>query len=715
MTVRARHHLFAPGRLAAAAALVILAACGGDDGPTGNEPEEPVDPTPAALTVGVDSARPAEFVTLRPVAMSRTTVPDSIAGLLGSVEFRAIRIDDSTLVGIVPQVAAGAHQVRFVIGTKEHTGSLVVLAPVVIADPTATAEAIFTQAFAKFDELESKLDDFATNGVDTASLGAFIAGGRAQLTDARADFLALSTVDRATAIPYIVAQAASLGLEPGSAPALRMADAISLCTLITTFENCGRINETGSAILSAGAEVARCSAKTLGSAGVGAALGGAVGGALGAYLSAGLAVAPGVIAGIKNGAAIGAGIGLAWCSSDVLDKLLGVYEAAVNPEIVEVEDDLGGWDGLAQDASLRMAEVNAPDSAAYTVGQPRQVNVFVEFRSLSQGDAGGPPVIASLVTSFNAMAAKWNKLRADYPLFSLPAIELPAAPRTSIRKQVPASHLNAGPVSLAGATATEGGSGLAWTIQFNNPNQGDDHDITYAIDFEYEGFPSQRRTLTATLKPVRYGVATLEMASPLDTVFVAGNTTLLWTAADSSGDVLTEEELEGRQPTWTTMTGSLASVGAATGVVTGTAPGAASIRGVLEEGEVTAPVDVWFDFTGGYTLETLNGVELPGVTWEDSTYVINTAGGGLGIAADGTFTFSHGATGTNIPGGETFDEGGSGHGTYTVGNFGRALLFTTIEQEGTPVSIGAGFIENGVMTASASTPDGGASLTLRKN
>lgn len=708
--------MFAPGRLVAAAALAILAACGGSDGPTGNEPEEPVDPTPAALTVGVDSARPAEFITLRPVAMSRATVPDSVAGRLGAVEFRAIRIDDSTLVGIVPQVAAGAHQVRFVIGTKEHTGSLVVLAPMVIADPTATAEAIFTQAFAKFDELESKLGDFATNGVDTASLGVFITGGRAQLTDARADFLALSTADRATAIPYIVAQAASLGLDPGAAPALRMADAISLCTLITTFENCGRISETGSAILSAGAEVARCSAKTLGSAGVGAALGGAVGGALGAYLSAGLAVAPGVIAGIKNGAAIGAGVGLAWCSSDVLDKLLGVYEAAVNPEVVEAEDDLGGWDGLSRDASLRMAEVNAPDSAAYTVGQPRQVNVFVEFRSLSQGDAGGPPVIASLVASFNTMAAKWNKLRADYPLFSLPAIQLPAAPRTSIRKQVPASYLSAGPVSLAGATAVEGGSGLAWTIQFNNPNQGDDHSITYAVDFEYEGFPSQRRSLTAVLKPVRYVVADLGITSALDTVFVLGNTTLSWTASDSSGDVLTEEELEGREPTWTSMTADLATVGATSGVVSGVAPGAATIRGRLEEGEVMAPVDVWFNFVGGYSLETMNGIDIPGITYEDSTYTINTLGGGVGIADDGTFTFSHGALGTNIPGGETFDEGGSGHGTYTVGDFGRALLFTTIEQLGAQVSLATGFIHaNGVMEASVLSPEGSAAITLRKN
>ena len=705
------------GRLLSAAALIILSACGGD-GPTSpvDPPiDPPVDPTPAALVAGVDTVRPSELVTLRPVGITGRSVPDSIIGRLGSAEFRAIRIDDSTLVGLVPQVAAGSHVARFVIGTKAHLDTLTVLAPVVIADPTATAEAIFTLALAKYDAIEANLDAFAASGADTVALRQFITSGRAALQGARADFLALSTAERAAAVPFIVSQATALGLDPNAQPSLRMADAIDLCTLITPFPECGRISATQNAILAGAREVVKCSAKTLGSAGVGGVLGGAAGAALGAFLG-GAGSVPGLIAGIKNGAAIGAGVGLAWCSSDVWDKLVGIYDAAITPVVVSAMADIDpDFGDLRTGASLRMAALNAPDSTAFTVGQPRQVNVFVEFRSLSLADASGPPVVAALVTSFNTMAAQWNALRTKFPLFSLPEMKLPAGPRTTVRKQVPASYLNVGPVSLAGATSVEGGSGLAWTVQFNNAAQGDDHNITYAVDFEYPGFPSQRRSLTNVLKPVRYGVATLGLTSALDTVFVNGQTTLIWTASDSSGDVLTEEELEGRKPTWTTLTADLASVASASGVVTGVAPGAASIRGVLEEGKVDAPVDVWYNFVGSYTLLTLDGVELPGITYEDSTYIINTSGGGLGIAADGTFGFSHGAVGTNIPGGETFDEGGSGHGTYTVGNFGRALLFTTIEQQGTPVSIGTGFIENGVMMGSASTPEGSAALTLRKN
>lgn len=709
--------------IAATLAALVITACSGGDGPTGNDTDPDDDLTPAALTIGAASARPAEFVTLRPVGMSVATVPDSIIGTLGAAEFRAIRIDDSTLVGLVPSVAAGTHEARFVIGSNEHKAPLTVMPAIVIADPTATADAIFTAALAKFDELDATLETLGASGADTATLGQFSADARASLEGARADFLALSADERAAAIPFIVAQAAALGLDPTAEPALRTADAIDLCTLITPFPECGRISATQNAILAAAAEVATCSAKTLASAGVGGILGGATGATLGFFFG-GAGSVPGLVAGIKNGAAIGAGVGLAWCASDVWTKLVGVYDAAITPVVVSASADIDPDDEFpearAADATtatrVPMATVNAPAEGSFTVGVPRQVDVFVEFRSLSLADADGPPVVAALVASFNAMASKWNALRAEYPLFSLPEMSLPAGPRTTILKQVPAAYLEPGPVSLAGATAVEGGADLAWTIRFDNAGQGDDHDFTYAVDFTYPGFPVQRRTIDDVIRPTRYAVAALEITSALDTVFVSESTTPLeWVARDSTGDVLTTEELDGRQPTWTSMTGAVASVGAGTGVVTGSAPGAASIRARLEQGEVLASVDVWFDFRGSYTLLTQNGIDLPGVTWEDSTYVIVTSGGGLSIAGDGTFTFSHSATGTDKVNDESYDEGGSGHGTYTVGDFGRALLFTTIEQEGTPVSIGSGFISGGIMTGSASTPEGSASLTLRKN
>jgi hypothetical protein len=742
------HHPFRPARpghtaraVAGAAVLaLLLAACGGSDGaPTdpggSNGGDEP--PTPRTLVVGVDSARPNEFVTLRLAGLGHA-VPDSVTGQVGTTPFRAARVDDSTLVGLVPAGVSGAQVVRFEVDGHSYTAQMVFRAPIEVTDPTAAATALFDQVAARFDSVEAAIAIGATNGVDTAAARRFAVAARAAAEQARARFLALTPDERRAAMPYILAEAAAVGLHVDPAATARAAappdfgtvarlslantSRIGLCTAVASFETCNQIGAAGSAIASAAREVAVCSAKTLGMGALGGTVGGAIGGILG-FLAGGVSAAPGAIAGIENGAAIGLGLGLGWCVGDVWEQLTGVYDAAVKPVLVAVQRATAGGSGDPElrragpratgvYASVMATETAEPD--AYTVGVAQQVDVYVDFRSLSAGDASGPPALAALVEQFNQLSRDWDAIRARFSLLDAPAITLPAAPRVSVRKKVPAAYLSVAAVTPAPITAAAAGTADAWMVTFDNPQQGDDHEFSYTVRFSFTGFPDQERTLGGLLRPGRYAVAALTLTPAVDTVPVGQGTTIAWTASDSTGDVLTDSLLAGRMPAWTSAQPEVATVGATSGTVTGVSGGTASITAELEQGRATASVLSVPDITGTYTLVSENGVAIPGVTWQDSTYTIVTSGGSVTLRADGTFGYSHSATGTNAVGGATFDEGGSGGGTYTVNASGTAITFQTVEQEGVPISFGSGTILDGTLTVSVTTPDGAGSATLQK-
>jgi hypothetical protein len=344
--------------------------------------------------------------------------------------------------------------------------------------------------------------------------------------------------------------------------------------------------------------------------------------------------------------------------SDVWDKLTGVYDAAINPVLVAVNRSISGSPRvagpLAMGVHARVAA--AANEEAYTVGVPQQVDVYVDFRSLSAEDANGPPVLAALVQKFNQLVEDWNEIRAKFPVLDVPAIALPAAPRVSIQKKVPGGYLSVQavtPTPIAGSGAGD----ETWMVTFANPAQGDDHQFSYTVRFTYPGFPDQERTLAGVLRPSQYVVAGLTLTPSADTVMVGNGTTITWAARDSSGDVLTDSLLAGRKPAWTSEQPSIATVGASSGTVTGVSGGTATITAALEEGRASASVLSVPDITGTYTLVTENGVTVPGVTYEDSVYRIVTSSGSVTLRADGTFGYSRSATGTNLLTNETYAEG----------------------------------------------------------
>lgn len=711
-------------RAIVAAACVALPACGGSDGPTTPGGTGPGGDT-RVLSVELESVRPNEFVTFRPKGLGRA-VPDSVIGTLGTREFRAIRLDDSTLVGIVPAGASGTQTMTFDLSGNRYTAEITVEAPIVVSDPTAAATTLFSRVLARYDSVEAGIGAGANNGADTAAVRSFVSAGRAAVAQGQAAFFALSADEQRAAIPYIVAEAAAVGLDittaasgsvvASSAVTSNALSTTSVCTAVTSFQNCAAFSATRATIRAGAIELLRCSVKSISSSAVGS----VVGGVLGAFLGAGPGSVAGTVTGIKVGAAVGAGIGIAWCMSDVWDQVTSVYDNAVNPVVASVDEvfassSVSGPRPVAGSPTAKQAAAfaAATTAPAFTSGVARRVEVFVDFKSLSAADASGPPAVAGLVTDFNGLAATWQTLRSKFTFLNVPSLALPAAPRVSVRKRVPASYLSVPSVSLANATATTTGTDSTWMVTINNPSQGDDHDFTYTVRFKFPEFPDQDRVRSGVLRPSRYVVAALAVTS--DTVVVDKSVTLVWAARDSSGDLLTDSLLAGRKPTWQSAQTTIATVGATTGSVRGVAGGSAAITASLETGQATATVLVIPDITGTYTLKEENGVAVPGVTYADTVYTITTLSGSVTLRADGTFSFVRSATGTNTSTHMNYDEGGAGSGTYTVNATGTALTFQVTAQEGVPLTFGAGAVSGNTLTVGVTTPEGSGSAVLMKS
>src|SRR5690606_5277756 len=198
-------------------------------------------------------------------------------------------------------------------------------------------------------------------------------------------------------------------------------------------------------------------------------------------------------------------------------------------------------------------------------------------RSISAADADGPPVLASLVQQFNAVASAWNALRAKATFLDLPALTLPASPRLVVTRTVPGEYLSITAVTPAPIQATDT-SGEPWMVTFTNQQQGDDHDFSYNVRFSFGGLPDQEQELGGTLRPSKYTVASLQLTPAIDTVLVGTSVSFEWAAADSSGDILTDSLLLGRKPTWTSGSPTVATVGASSGSVTGKQAGNAMIE-----------------------------------------------------------------------------------------------------------------------------------------
>jgi hypothetical protein len=134
-------HVRRYSRVLCVATAGIAAGCG--DG--GGDPSRPADP---ALTVEGASVQAAGIMTVR--VQGVTLSAPEYEGTLGGAPVVLATRDDSTLVALVPAVAAGPHTLSARIGGRDLTGAVNVTAARAIADPVAHVDATFDQLEAAF-------------------------------------------------------------------------------------------------------------------------------------------------------------------------------------------------------------------------------------------------------------------------------------------------------------------------------------------------------------------------------------------------------------------------------------------------------------------------------------------------------------------------------------------------------------------------------------
>ena len=204
-------------------------------------------------------------------------------------------------------------------------------------------------------------------------------------------------------------------------------------------------------------------------------------------------------------------------------------------------------------------------------------------------------------------------------------------------------------------------------------------------------------------------VATVAITPASPSVIVNDSIRLTATLRDSLGNILT-----GRIVTWSSASTSFATIGSATGTAHGRNEGTSTITATSEGKSGSATLRVTLNpVVGTYALTTLNGIMVPGVTYRDSLYRVETSGGGVTLSADLTFTFGITARGHNARNAETFDEGGSASGTYTVNNDGAGIAFTILVRSGKIVrELGNASIIGKRMTVTVRTDDGSGTGVL---
>ena len=662
--------------------LTLVAGCGGDNpaGPDDN------DTPPKALSIASPSVQTLQIISVgvRGVTLASQTVDGRFAGQA----IKGARLDDTTLAVIVPPVAAGAHELRFDIAGQPFTANLQVTATAPATDADAYFDGVFVRLTAEADTIDQVLAaaTASTAASDTAGLRAIAQQLRWAADSGRKIVTGMSAADRAMAAAYLRTNSDTTPVVSPSPLAGGPSFAIGGCDGGTTAECNAELRLAWEQLQ---AKIASCTLSAVKWGAAGAIVGGVLGSGAFSLPFAAL------------GAVLGSAAGTAICVYDINDSAM---ETIITPAITNLDQAIPG-------ASYEVA----PAAVYYRVKSPKDVVVTAEVRSLIASDASLPGVEGIIARTVNTCTTLWTKLM-QVSKVSLPGPKLPETPQNRIVREMPASLLKIGTISLAGATATTAGDDTSFRVTFVNDKQGADHSFSYAVRYEPAGRPAQERVLSGVLRPERYAVASLAVDSaPAEMRVGQGTVKLHWIARDSSGAFLggtgVDSLLNGRKPEWTSDKPGVATV-SADGVLTAVDTGTVAITARLEGGTATVAFTVYPNVTGSWSLKILNGNTVP-YAEPDSTGTTDYLGGAISIAADSTFTFGYAETYTNKFTGIVYDEGSSGSGTYTLR--GNSIVFTILQKSGESVEqiVGASFAD-GALTVTYSGPDGSAVGQLRR-
>lgn len=555
----------------------------------GCDSTKPEAPQPLVIPQSTASAHEMIEVGVRGVV-----VPSQVStGTFGGQAVSAARVNDTTLALVVPNLAAGQHELLLTVASKRFTGTFTVTAAPQIADAPAVIASVVDVAEVRLDSLVTALatPGQLPEGLDAADVQSDVDDLR-KLADTASKLITKMTAAEKSQLAGILA-ANGIDLSAGG----------SLATVAFAGEKCvtsaGQTRYTYEECEGDLATFAQANALKVTK----------------------LAVLLGV-----GGAALGFGVATA---NPVLFAAGAVMVLYLKPDIILLGSHvlrrltLPVIDQIGQPLFVAGAAV----SATCTVGTPCAFSAVGTYRTPTQADVAAHPALSATLTPLNAIAETWNEI-ADKIDLSVKAPTFLTSGGQTVQADIPAEFLRVGATAPAPLSATAGVSGSTWNVTFAMTGIGDEHEVT--LEIKHSMVSTAKSTRTVLLKPAVYAVKTVELPSDSVVLQKGGTTTLSAVVRDSGQRVLS-----GRTLAWTTSNAAAATVSSA-GLVTAVDTGSAWIKvtasGTIQDVardslRVRVSKDT-MDLSGVWNAVSENGQPLPHDNLKSITLTLSSDGTG---------------------------------------------------------------------------------------
>ena len=548
--------------LLAVALLTLAAGCGGADAPgTG-----PVAAADLRLSDSTATSMTMLVAHLRDGGASAATV----TALVDTTATPVAVIDDSTVAVPVPALPAGRYQLTLRVGARTVTAPLHVAAAPGVPDAAAYVDSVFTGVEQALARQAALVADPATrpSGIDSAAYVNGVTAARDAFAGFRSEFAALSADEQRRFATALRANDRALGIttmlagEPaGTAPGGFAMPSDAMMSASVQSQGACLGGQACVDVIFQFVEFARdVTIAYLGVTGmveVGSWFAGPAGRLFAKVAKVGLSAG--------------------WLYFQLTELTDHLNRPASVDAIVAAFKRQFGMELRVDGAAL---QTTGP-LLAMRAGTEQALTVRGEYRIIVAGDAATMPAVARVQGALTRLRAVWNRVASGIPGFSLPSPALGSAPRLRVEDEILPQFLQAGAVSLTGATAKARASGDAFAVTIENPRQGDDHVTSLQLRYVAPGMATRAMSVPVRLYPERYRVMTLGILPETATVRKGGTRQFERVPRDSSGDVIHDSLLVGRATSWTSSRNGKATV-SLTGLVTGVDTGTVVISATLD-------------------------------------------------------------------------------------------------------------------------------------
>jgi uncharacterized protein (TIGR02145 family) len=387
--------------------------------------------------------------------------------------------EDTVLVLMIPELAAGTHSLKLTINEVEYEATYNSTATISIADPNPIINAAVTDYNDQLNVLNQMLDSLS--GADSTTLLSDLQIIQGYIDDANQLLASATAEEKAYAAQVLAANAWWMEELKTAIQNLTVAAGQLKANGVDNHE--ANVTEAMQNFVAAKIAVIEHVPK------------------IAAWAAGGFAVGAGV------GAAIGAGIAIGNLLSDLSELNLSIDEI-VDISFLPFQNMFAerpvGTAGVAGNMEQNVNAKTLQSSATpvqFTIGQARSLTVTQEYRSPYNGDANNTtPIMRSFVETTNTIKAEWDNLMSFLPTslsFGPPTVDGISSYSTD-NKQVHSNYLSISNVSNSALTYIIDKTDGYFNVTFNGTVTGTQN-FTFVVNYSNADFGSQSYTVNATI------------------------------------------------------------------------------------------------------------------------------------------------------------------------------------------------------------------------